>query len=217
MFLYFSLIFLSGNASPAAWLDEQVKHHGPGFLISCLEGGGLLSQPTLGEVEAPFSIRGTLQWMDLLLAALDCYNTFTNLRCMQPQRILGGWIHIKKCLQVEILKINCKKCSISLKWSVTVELLLILSVSHSSPHPGTGEKSSFLPALRFFLTELSMQDVQAARACYKMGNAGQSLFSPRETEQYNYNKCSIIVRILEFSTMVLQKCPQDLWKVWFLF
>ncbi len=93
-------IFLSGNASPAAWLDEEVKHSGPGFLISCLEGGGLLSQPTLRDVEAPFSIRGTLQWMDLLLAALDCYNTFTNLRCMQPQRILGGWIHVQKCLQV---------------------------------------------------------------------------------------------------------------------
>ncbi|KAF4110944.1 hypothetical protein G5714_007975 [Onychostoma macrolepis] len=167
MELFYEFVpLLPGNASPAAWLDEQVKHHGPGFLISCLEGGGLLSQPTLREVEAPFSIRGTLQWMDLLLAALDCYNTFTNLRYMQPQRILG-----------------------------------------------TGEKSSFLPALRFFLTELSMQDVQAARTCFKMGNAGQSHFSPRETEQYNYNKCSIIVRILEFSTMVLQKCPQDLWKI----
>ncbi|KAL0188809.1 hypothetical protein M9458_015908, partial [Cirrhinus mrigala] len=77
----------------------------------------------------------------------------------------------------------------------------------------TGEKSSFLPALRFFLTELSMQDVQTARACFKMGSAGQSHFSPREKEQYNYIKCSIIVRILEFSTMVLQKCPQDLWKI----
>uniref|UniRef100_A0A9J8AJD6 DNA-dependent protein kinase catalytic subunit n=1 Tax=Cyprinus carpio carpio TaxID=630221 RepID=A0A9J8AJD6_CYPCA len=167
MELFYEFVpLLPGHASPAAWLDEQVKQRGPGFLISCLEGGGLLSQPTLREVEAPFSIRGTLQWMDLLLAALDCYNTFTNLRCMQPQRILG-----------------------------------------------TSDKSSFLPALRFFLTELSMQDVQAARACFRMGNAGQSHFSPRETEQYNYNKCSIIVRILEFSTMVLQKCPQDLWKI----
>ncbi|KAL1271164.1 hypothetical protein QQF64_030180, partial [Cirrhinus molitorella] len=167
MELFYEIVpLLPGNASPAAWLDEQMKKRGPGFLISCLEGGGLLSQPTLREVEAPFSIRSTLQWMDLLLAALDCYNTFTNLRCMQPQRILG-----------------------------------------------TGEKSSFLPALRFFLTELSMQDVQTARACFKVGNAGQSHFSPREKEQYNYNKCSIIVRILEFSTMVLQKCPQDLWKI----
>ncbi|KAK9971873.1 hypothetical protein ABG768_025216 [Culter alburnus] len=167
MELFYEFVpLLPGNASPAAWLDEQVKQRGPGFLISCLEGGGLLSQPTLREVEAPFSIRGTLQWMDLLLAALDCYSTFTKLHCVQPQRILG-----------------------------------------------TGEKSSFLPAVCFFLTELSMQDVQAARACFRIANAGQSHFSPRETEQYNYSKCSIIVRMLEFSTMVLKKCPQDLWKL----
>lgn len=87
---FLSFLLLTGKASPAAWLDEQVKQRGPGFLVSCLEGGGLLSQPTLREVEAPFSIRGTLQWMDLLLAALDCYSTFTKLHCMQPQRILGG-------------------------------------------------------------------------------------------------------------------------------
>ncbi|XP_056317923.1 DNA-dependent protein kinase catalytic subunit [Danio aesculapii] len=167
MELFFEFVpLLPGNSSPAVWLDEQLKQRGPGFLISRLEGGGLLSQPTLREIDTPFSIKGTLQWMDLLLAALDCYNTFTNLRCLQPQRILG-----------------------------------------------TGEKSSFLPAVHFFLTELSMQDVQAARACFRLGNAGQSHFSPRETEQYNYSKCSIIVRMMEFSTMVLQKCPQDLWKL----
>lgn len=60
-----------------------------------------------------------------------------------------------------------------------------------------------------------MHDVQTARACFRIANVGQSHFSPRETEQYNYSKCSIIVRILEFSTMVLKKCPQDLWKVRF--
>lgn len=57
-----------------------------------------------------------------------------------------------------------------------------------------------------------MQDVKAASACFKAGNVVQPHFSPRETEQYNYSKCSIIVRLLEFTTMVLQKCPQDLWK-----
>ncbi len=207
----FFFLFLSGNASPAAWLDEQVKHRGPGFLISCLEGGGLLSQPTLREVGGPFNVRGTLQWMDLLLAALDCYNTFTNLRYMQPQRILGGWIHIKKCL-----KIYCKKMSISLKWSVTVKLMLILSVSHSSPHPGTGEKSSFLPALRFFLTELSMQDVQAARACFKIGNAGQS---PSALVRQSSTTTTNAPSLSEFWSSPPWYCRNvhRTWKVWFIF
>lgn len=69
-----------------------------GFLVSRLEGGGLLSQPTLRALQAPFSVRVTLQWMDVLLAALDCYNTFTGLRLIQPQRVLGKWIELGCCL-----------------------------------------------------------------------------------------------------------------------
>ncbi|KAF4089760.1 hypothetical protein AMELA_G00069750 [Ameiurus melas] len=157
---------LPGKTTAAQWLDEQVQTEGPGFLITHLEGGGLLSQPTLREVEAPFSVRATLQWMDLLLAVLDCYNTFTSLRLMQPHRILDS-----------------------------------------------AEKSSFLPALRFFLTELALHDLKAARACFKQTDSTWAHFSPRETELYNYSKCTIIVRLLEFSTMVLLKCQKDLWKL----
>ncbi|XP_053349394.1 DNA-dependent protein kinase catalytic subunit [Clarias gariepinus] len=165
--LFFEFVpLLPGKASVAHWLEEQVKNEGQRFLITRLEGGGLLYQPTLREVEAPFSVRATLQWMDLLLAVLDCYNTFTSLRLMQPQRILDP-----------------------------------------------GEKSSFLPALDFFLTELALNDLKAARACFKSADSTWSHFSPREKELYNYNKCTIIVRLLEFSTMVLLKCQKDVWKL----
>lgn len=83
MYLY------TGKTTAAQWLAEQVKNEGQRFLITRLEGGGLQYQPTLRELETPFSVRATLQWMDLLLAVLDCYNTFTSLRLMQPQKILG--------------------------------------------------------------------------------------------------------------------------------
>lgn len=66
-----------------------MQREGVGFLVSRLEGGGLLSQPTLRALQAPFSVRVTLQWMDVLLAALDCYNTFTGLHLIQPLQILG--------------------------------------------------------------------------------------------------------------------------------
>ncbi|XP_060788690.1 DNA-dependent protein kinase catalytic subunit-like isoform X1 [Neoarius graeffei] len=157
---------LPGRTTAAQWLEEQVKNEGQKFLITRLEGGGLLYQPTLRDVEAPFSVRATLQWMDLLLAVLDCYNTFTSLRLLQPQRILDS-----------------------------------------------GEKSSFLPALRFFLTELALHDLKAARSCFKMSDSTWSHFSPRERELYNYSKCTIVVRLLEFSTMVLLKCQKDVWKL----
>ncbi|KAG7330004.1 hypothetical protein KOW79_006226 [Hemibagrus wyckioides] len=157
---------LPGKMNPAQWLDKQVKNEGQRFLITRLEGGGLLYQPTLREVEASFSVRATLQWMDLLLAVLDCYNTFTSLRLLQPQRILDS-----------------------------------------------GEDSRFLPALRFFLAELALHDLKAARACFRVADSTWSHFSPREQELYNYSKCTIIVRLMEFSTMVLLKCQKDVWMV----
>ncbi|GAA6076648.1 DNA-dependent protein kinase catalytic subunit isoform X1, partial [Tachysurus ichikawai] len=157
---------LPDKTTAAQWIDKQVKNKGQTFLIKRLEGGGLLDQPTLREVEAPFSVRATLQWMDLLLAVLDCYNTFTSLRLMQPQRILDS-----------------------------------------------GEKSQFLPALCFFLTELALEGLNSARACFRVADSTWSHFSPREQELYNYSKCTIIVRLLEFSTMVLLKCQEDVWKL----
>ncbi|TSL34570.1 DNA-dependent protein kinase catalytic subunit [Bagarius yarrelli] len=157
---------LPGKTTAAQWLDQQIKNEGQRFLITRLEGGGLLNQPTLREVEAPFSVRASLQWLDLLLAVLDCYNTFTSLRLMQPQKILVS----------------------------------------------SGE-SSFLPAIHFFLTELALQDLKAAKACFKASDSTWSHFSPCETELYNYSKCTVIVRLLEFSTMLLLKCQEDVWKL----
>ena len=60
-----------------------------GFLVARFEGGGLSRQPTLRDLSGPFSVRATLHWMDLLLAALDCYNTFIGLHIVKPHQILG--------------------------------------------------------------------------------------------------------------------------------
>ncbi|XP_031440254.1 DNA-dependent protein kinase catalytic subunit [Clupea harengus] len=166
MKLFYEFVpLLPGKSSPAQWLEEQVQREGVGFLVSRLEGGGLLSQPTLRALQAPFSVRVTLQWMDVLLAALDCYNTFTGLHLIQPLQILGS-----------------------------------------------EEKSSFLLAVQFFLTELAGQDLEAAERCFHTV-APTSLYSPRERELYAYSKCTVIVRLLEFTCMVLGKCQQDTWKL----
>ncbi|XP_034562055.1 DNA-dependent protein kinase catalytic subunit [Notolabrus celidotus] len=156
---------LPGNKSASQWMDGMLKDQGMGFLISRFEGGGLLSQPTLRDLGGPFSVRATLQWMDLLLAALDCYNTFINLHIIKPHQM------------------------ISLE-----------------------EKSSFLKAVSFFLTELATRDLAAAENCFAFGEK-TSHFSPREVDQYNFSKCTILVRLLEFSTMILVKGEQDFWKL----
>nr|CBN81784.1 DNA-dependent protein kinase catalytic subunit [Dicentrarchus labrax] len=166
MELFYEFIpLLPGKKSPPQWLDGMLKDHGIGFLVSRFEGGGLLSQPTLRDLTGPFSVRVTLQWMDLLLAALDCYNTFINLHIIKPHHMLSS-----------------------------------------------KEKSSFLKAVSFFLTELATHELAVAESCFPLGEK-TSHFSPRETDQYNFSKCTIIVRLLEFATMILVKGDQEFWKL----
>ncbi|XP_042370024.1 DNA-dependent protein kinase catalytic subunit-like, partial [Plectropomus leopardus] len=74
------------------------------------------------------------------------------------------------------------------------------------------EKSSFLKAVRFFLTELATGDLAAAESCFPHGKK-TSHFSPSELDQYNFSKCTIIVRLLEFATMILVKGEQEFWKL----
>ncbi|KAG7524628.1 DNA-dependent protein kinase catalytic subunit [Solea senegalensis] len=158
MELFYEFVpLLPEKSSPSQWLDAIMKDKGVSFLISRFEGGGLLAQPTLRDLTGPFSVRATLQWMDLLLAALDCYNTFISLRIIKPQHM-----------------------------------------------PTSKDKSSFLKSTHFFLTELATQDLAAAESCFPLRERS-SHFSPREVDQYNYSKCTITVRLLEFATMILVK------------
>ncbi|XP_068160133.1 DNA-dependent protein kinase catalytic subunit [Antennarius striatus] len=166
MELFYEFIsLLPGKKSPSQWLDGMLKDHGIGFLISRFEGGGLLSQPTLRDLRASFSLKSTLQWMDLLLAALDCYNTFISLHIIKPSHMIDS-----------------------------------------------RDKSCFLKAVSFFLTELAAQDLTAAESCFPHGGK-RSHFSPREVDQYNFSKCSITVRLLEFTNMILTKGGQEFCKL----
>ncbi|XP_069076234.1 DNA-dependent protein kinase catalytic subunit isoform X2 [Pleurodeles waltl] len=174
MELFFEFVpLLPGNKTPSAWLDHEKKREGPPFLINRFEGAGnigdkqsgIMFQPTLHDLLETFSLRAVVQWMDMFLAALDCYNTFIGMRVVKPHEILG-----------------------------------------------TEAQSSFLRALKFFLGRLALNDVIAAEQCFTSGPKG-TMFSPQEREQYNYSKCTIIVRIMEFVSMVIENCQQDFWKV----
>ncbi|XP_078543449.1 DNA-dependent protein kinase catalytic subunit [Lissotriton helveticus] len=174
MELFFEFVpLLQGNKSPSAWLDNEKKREGPAFLINRFERAGnigdkqsgIMFQPTLQDLLETFSLRSVVQWMDMFLAALDCYNTFIGMRVVKPHEIIG-----------------------------------------------TEAQSSFLRALKFFLGRLALNDVIAAEQCFTTGPKG-TMFSPQEREQYNYSKCTIIVRIMEFVSMILENCQQDFWKV----
>ncbi|XP_074056019.1 DNA-dependent protein kinase catalytic subunit isoform X1 [Macrotis lagotis] len=163
---------LPGNISPSCWLTDILKKEDISFLINRFEGAGnvsdhlsgILVQPTLFDLQGPFTLRAVVQWMDMLLAALECYNTFIEERAVKAQEILG-----------------------------------------------TKAKSSFLKAVGFFLENIALHDIRAAEKCFSTGLKG-NVFSPQEREEYNYSKCTIVVRIMEFSSMLLNTC-QDVWKL----
>ncbi|XP_009101121.3 DNA-dependent protein kinase catalytic subunit isoform X1 [Serinus canaria] len=164
---------LPGNKSPSSWLADTLKKRTVTFLINKFEGGGtdakspsgILSQPTLHGMQEPFSLQAVMQWMDMFLAALDCYNTFFELQMIKPDEVLG-----------------------------------------------VNESSLFLKAVQFFLDTIALHDIHAAEQCFDSSSKG-SMFSPQERDKYNYSKCTIIVRILEFVTVILEMCQQDFWKL----
>uniref|UniRef100_A0A8B9M759 DNA-dependent protein kinase catalytic subunit n=1 Tax=Accipiter nisus TaxID=211598 RepID=A0A8B9M759_9AVES len=77
---------------------------------------------------------------------------------------------------------------------------------------GVNERSSFLEAVQFFLETIALHDIHTAEQCFDCSSKG-SMFSPQERDVYNYSKCTIIVRTMEFVTMILETCQQDFWKL----
>ncbi|XP_045857456.1 DNA-dependent protein kinase catalytic subunit isoform X2 [Meles meles] len=163
---------LPGNTSPSLWLKDILKNKDTSFLINIFEGGGgdcdqlsgILAQPTLFHLQGPFSLRAVLRWMDMLLAALECYNTFIEEKTLEASEVLG-----------------------------------------------TETQSSLWKAVAFFLENIAMHDITAAEKCFGTGTTGHRP-SPQEEERYNYSKCTIVVRIMEFTTVLLSTSPEG-WKL----
>lgn len=99
-------MFFLGKKSLPQWFESMLENQGAAFLISRFEGGGLLSQPTLRDLMGPFSVRATLQWMDLLLASLDCYTTFINLHIIKPRHMISKLKCCNYMLLITVLKIS---------------------------------------------------------------------------------------------------------------
>ncbi|XP_077979786.1 DNA-dependent protein kinase catalytic subunit-like [Glandiceps talaboti] len=66
-------------------------------------------------------------------------------------------------------------------------------------------------ALDFFMTKLAAEDIYAASKCVKTTPAGM-VYTPREMEDYNRIKCTVIVRVMDFLTVLLAFHSQELSK-----
>ncbi|XP_034980550.2 DNA-dependent protein kinase catalytic subunit [Zootoca vivipara] len=174
MELFFELVpLLPDNKSPSSWLGDVLQKQGISFLIKKIEGGGcegenisgILAHPTLYDLQETFSLRAVVQWMDMLLASLDCYNTFIEQGMIKPNEMLA-----------------------------------------------TNIGSSFLTSLGFFLEKMALHDVSGAEQCFST-RSKSNMFSPQEREEYNYSKCTIVVRIMIFVSMVLETHQEEFWKL----
>ncbi|KAL1788740.1 DNA-dependent protein kinase catalytic subunit isoform X1 [Sigmodon hispidus] len=159
---------LPGNKSPSSWLKEFIKTEDTSFLINTFEGGasscdqpsGILAQPTLLHLPGPISLRAVLQWLDMLLAPLECYNTFIEEKTVEVQELL---------------------C--------------------------TETPTSLLKSVAFFLESIALYGVAAIEQHFGTGVTTGSP-SPQEEEKYNYSKCTVLVRIMEFATTLLNVSPE---------
>ncbi|XP_048223408.1 DNA-dependent protein kinase catalytic subunit [Perognathus longimembris pacificus] len=164
---------LPGNKSPSLWLKDIIKKEDSSFLTNLFEGGGgrrdqpsgILAQPTLSHLRGPFSLHTALQWLELLLAALECYNTFIEEKTVDAHEVLGG----------------------------------------------AESQSSLFKSVGFFLERIAAHGITAAEQCFGTGTAG-SHPSPHEEEKYKYSKCTVTVRIMEFTTTLLSTSPEG-WKL----
>ncbi|CAH6792055.1 Prkdc [Phodopus roborovskii] len=159
---------LPGNKSHYLWLKDLIKTEDISFLINTFEGGdsscdqpaGILAQPTFFHLQGPIRLRAVLQWLDMLLAALECYNTFIEEKTVEVQEVLG-----------------------------------------------TETQSSLLKSVTFFLESIATHDAGAVEQRFAMGvTTGPP--SLQEEEQYNYSKCTVLVRIMEFTTTLLNASPE---------
>ncbi|XP_057593505.1 DNA-dependent protein kinase catalytic subunit isoform X2 [Hippopotamus amphibius kiboko] len=76
---------------------------------------------------------------------------------------------------------------------------------------GTETQSSLWKAVAFFLERIALHDITVAEKCFGAGASGDRP-SPQEGERYNYSKCTVVVRVLEFCTTLLGASP-DSWKL----
>lgn len=72
---------------------------------------------------------------------------------------------------------------------------------------GTETQTSLLKSVAFFLESIATCDARAVEQCFCTGvSTGPP--SPQEEEKYNYSKCTILVRIMEFTTTLLNASPE---------
>ena len=75
----------------------------------------------------------------------------------------------------------------------------------------TDKPSCLFESLHFFISKLSLHGLEAAVQYVQQGY--NSIHTPKEIEEYNRAKCAVIVRVMKFATVLLDKHPSEAFTV----
>ncbi|EDO34282.1 predicted protein [Nematostella vectensis] len=73
--------------------------------------------------------------------------------------------------------------------------------------------SVLFTSLSYFLSNLAMLGIQAAIKCFPKTTHITDVATPKEMDEYNRVKCTVIVRIMNFFTVLLQAYPDQGFKI----
>lgn len=74
----------------------------------------------------------------------------------------------------------------------------------------TKQYSNLIKSLEFFLNTFGQRNLEQVAVNF---NVHQGLFTPHQEEKYNQNKCTVVVRIIDFVTLLLQNFQSEALKV----
>ncbi|XP_071796803.1 DNA-dependent protein kinase catalytic subunit-like [Asterias amurensis] len=99
-------------------------------------------------------------------------------------------------------------------WVLGKKLLAPAAVfTDSAKHP-----SVLFQSLNYFLTSLSLLDINGASQSLsgggrKASSSSHHIFTPRESEEYSQGKCTVVVRLWDFLTVLMGNYPTEAVKV----
>ena len=66
--------------------------------------------------------------------------------------------------------------------------------------------SSLFQAIQSYISNIAMVDLETVS---RSGGTSHHVFTPRETAEFNKGKCTLVVRLMDFLTVLLENYPNE--------
>ena len=177
-----------------------------------------------------FSRAEAIGWLESVTAALDCYNWVLGEQLFSPSELFDG-----KILTLSVLKVSFPSpslyCSLSPPPLTQFSINNTLSTSHrvyvclptnnadlthfsvriAKPRKSHEKPSNLFQSLEFFVSTLALHGIEAAVSCFD--SSLSTVHTPREVEEYNRVKCSLVLHLLTFASILLEKHTKQAFSV----